>query len=239
MSTQTAITKKPAEMIVDEARANPITEHPFFKRMKSEPVNLTGLWSYYANLGEVTAKVPNWLSNLLIATPDYSLKCFVAHILNDELGSGNPKKIHCTLIDRMISGLSPWKPKGSTYDPLASGHFLAKAMEDFFSGDEIDINWAIGSLISGETYAEQMIFSLADEVRRQNELELSVFEWQLAHEAVEESHANDSLQMSQFVPERGSELDSVFQGANWKRETLWSWLDGIYQATYNETYYNN
>lgn len=225
-------TNNAAEQIVVDARNNPMTAHPFFQRMQSEPANMTGLWCYYANLSEVTARVPNWLANILQRTDDFNLKCLVASILHDELGSGKTDKIHCKLMDKMIDGLSPWKPQKEKLNPLEGGTYLANKMESFFAGDSVDVDWAIGSLIAGETFAEQMIFALAKEIRRQNELSLDIFEWQIAHEEVEEQHAQSSAEMSNFVPESGPRLESVFKGAEWKKQTLNKWLDFIYRATY-------
>lgn len=226
--------QSPAEEIVEFCQQYPMTKHPYFVRIQQEPPNLTALWSYFANLNQVTAKVPNWLANIVMRVDDLRIKSLIAGVLHDELGSGDIDKIHSTLMGKLIEGLDSWKPQPDNFDPESPGQKLSEEMANFFAGDTIDVAWAVGSLISGEVYAEQMIFCLGKEVRRQKTVDLSVFEWLLVHEEVEGDHADASNAMAKIVPTSGPELESVMGGAKWKRDTLWEWLDGIYRATYNE-----
>ncbi|NEO17671.1 MAG: iron-containing redox enzyme family protein [Moorea sp. SIO4G2] len=239
--TKTAVTwvkeaqqRRPAEEIVEFCQKHPMIKHPYFVRLQQEPPNLTAFWSYFANLNEVTAKVPNWLANIVMRVEDLRIKSLIAGVLYDELGSGDINKIHSTLMGKLIEGLDPWRPQPENFEPESPGKTLAQEMANFFAGETIDVAWAVGSLISGEVYAEQMISCLGKEVRRQNEVDLSVFEWLLVHEQVEGDHADASDAMSKIVPTSGPELESVMGGAKWKRDTLWAWLDGIYRAAYNE-----
>lgn len=223
----------PSEELVTFARDNKIINHRFFQRLTSEPTNLTALWSFYANLYAVTDKVPGWLANLIVHCKNVKVQSLLSIILYDELGSGNPERVHGSLMGALLEALDAWKPETKD-DPMGPGKILADEMARFFVGDgPVDIDFAVGSLISGEIYAEQMIFLLADEVRRQQEVPLSCFEWQLIHEEVESGHAETSANFTQFVPTSGPGLESVRRGATWKRETLWTWLDGIYRIAYD------
>ena len=88
--------RNPAEEIVEFCQQHPMTEHPYFVRIQQEPPNLTAFWSYFANLNQVTAKVPNWLANIVMRVDDLRIKSLIAGVLYDELGSGDVNKIHST-----------------------------------------------------------------------------------------------------------------------------------------------
>ncbi len=225
---------QPADEIVCQARANKMIDHPFFTRMTTEPTNLTALWSFYANLSEVNDKAPSWMANLLIHSEDLKIKCLLSQILFEELGSGNPERVQSLLMGKLIEALDPWKPLHPRWDPRKPGKILAGQMADVFAGsDAVDMDFVVGSLISGEIYTEQMIFALAYVVRDQDEISKDALEWQLIHERVESGDAQTSLKFTTFVPDNGPRLDQVRAGARWKRDTLWAWLDGVYKAAYN------
>ena len=219
--------------ILLRAREYPLTDHPFFQRLAREPSNLQGLWSYYANLAEVTFKVPDWLAQILLSTKSLELKCFLSGLLHDELGRGNPEEIHCLLLEKLVDRLGPWKPQHSLKICLAPGKALNAAMSCLFENPLPNDLWAIGSLISGEIYAEQMITALSREVRRQREVDLGHFAWQIIHERIEGDHASCSDWMSQYVPTTGDAFQAVLEGARWKRESLWEWLTGLHEIAFS------
>ena len=79
-----------------------------------------------------------------------------------------------------------------------------------------------------------MVSALATEVRRQDAVDDSVFEWVHVHDEVEHSHVEVSEALISMVPRSGPGLDEVMGGASWKYGNTWEWLDGIYRIAYAE-----
>ena len=99
------------EEIVNYHEQHPITEHPFFQRLKREPVNLTYLWILLANMGKGTAKnFARHLISLIARVEDERIRCILVKQLNDELGEGDFSRAHSVLFDKLLAALDPWRP---------------------------------------------------------------------------------------------------------------------------------
>ena len=220
------------DIIVANCNKNPITHHPFFKRLRAEDPNLQTYWTYFVNFEPLTIRVPDWFASLLLRVKSYQLKGLLAGIIYDELGRGDLTKIHCDLMSRLVKGLEQWKVDSTTVDALAPGRKLAEEFDQLYLGHLEEELFVLGSIVAGEVYGGQMAFFMADEARRQTQVDRSVFEWVFLHEEVEPQHAEVSEVMAQILPTSGPGFEAVMAGANWKQGKFWQWLDEIYTVAY-------
>ncbi len=221
----------PAQAIVSFAAAHPATQHPYFTRLASEPLNLGAVWAYFVNLSTITCHAPRWMGKLLGKAEDPRFQCLVAKILTDELGSGNPEQNHSLLLRDAIVALDPWKPR-TELDPIGPGKKLFDWMEEFFEKEPFDVLHLIGALILGEVVAQQMVSHLAVQMCRQSLV--PPLEWITLHDEVEHSHVEVSKALVLMVPDHGPGLEQVLGGGRWKYRNTWEWLDGVYEIAFGE-----
>ncbi|MGK7876090.1 MAG: iron-containing redox enzyme family protein [Xenococcaceae cyanobacterium] len=223
------------DIIVENCNKYPITEHTFFQTLKSEVPNLKAYWSYFANFEPLTVRVPDWFASLLLRVDNMELKGLLSIIIYDELGRGDLNKIHSALMDKLVRGLHRWRVEQTGIDPLAPGRSLAQEFDQlYFSKIDDDELFVLGSIVAGEVYGGQMAYFMGEQIRRQNKVDLSIFEWIFIHEEVEADHAKISRIMSEILPTSGPGFESVIAGAKWKRTKFWEWLDEIYSVAYSE-----
>lgn len=233
LSTEEAIPSS-EDLIIENCKKYPITAHPFFQRLRSEPPNLTAYWAYFANLEPLSIKTADWFANILVHVDNIRLKSILSSIIYDEMGRGDMNQIHCLLLEKLVKGLEPWRVQKSNLDVLYPGKNLAEEFDKLCLGDNIDKFVVLGSIIGGEVHGGQMASFMGQEVRRQKELDLSIFEWATLHEEVEGEHTQKSGVMSKFLPSSGTGFESVMAGAKWENDTFWQWLDGIHNIAYGE-----
>jgi len=226
------VIQKELEAIVQEAeRSRLSSSHPYLTRMADEPVNLAAFWVFYANKAPVVDLIPNWLSHIVIRVADTAVKCHISSLVTDELGSGDPSKNHALLLRQLVSELAPWRPDRSDEDLLIPGRNLVANMEPYFTKDQYDPWVAVGSLVTGEIYAEDIVDFMATQVRRQSEIPIERLRWQTVHEQVEATHADHGRGMGMRVPGE-TELNFIKEGAALRLEWLKNWLDDAYAVTY-------
>ncbi len=219
--------------IIAFARANPMTEHPYFRRMKAEPGNLTALWAFFGNLNSVTDRVPHWLARVVAESEDRNVQSFFAAILHDELGQGEAKHNHPDLLCRLVQALDPWKP--NTANAYAPGQEIFELMREVFEQEPLEVWHVVGSLLLGEVASRDMVSALAEQVRLQDLLDPSVFDWVHIHDVVEDDHVAGAETMAGLIPRSGEELRSAWAGARWKHDNVWNWLSGLYEITWGES----
>ncbi|MEL6319543.1 MAG: iron-containing redox enzyme family protein [Cyanobacteria bacterium J06626_14] len=223
------------DVIVENCNKHPIVQHSFFTRLRAEKPSPQTYWTYFANFEPLTVRVPDWFASLLLRVENYQLKGLLASIIYDELGRGDLTKIHCDLMRRLVRGLEQWRVNSASVDALAPGRKLAEEFDRLYLGHLEEELFVLGSIVAGEVYGGQMAFFMADEARRQNQVEHSVFEWVFIHEEVEPQHADVSEVMAQILPTSGPGFDAVMAGAKWKQGKFWQWLDEIYTIAYGMT----
>lgn len=222
----------PAEEIVRLCERNSMAEHPFFQRLRQEPVNLTALWVFFANMEEVSHGVRRFLGHTISGIDDIRICTLFAAILNDELGEGDFSLNHTVILHRLVTALEPWKLPNATEETLSPGRELYQRTEEvFFAPDPYE---GVGTLLASEVFAKQWVGCLADEIRRQNIIEPSALTWIKIHEEIEDGHAEHSLSLAHLIPKSGQALEAVWQGAKFKYKAMWDFLDGIYRITFSE-----
>lgn len=233
-SLEIPLTITAEDIIARNCHQNPITDHPFFQKIRREPPNLSAYWTYFANFEPLTISVPDWFASLLLRVEQIKLKGLLAAIIYDELGRGDLTKIHSTLMTKLVRGLDRWSVKSERFDPLAPGKMIGSEFDKLYFGEMNDDFFVLGSIVAGELYGGQMAFFMADEVRRQDRVALDIFEWLFVHEEIEADHANVSHVMAEILPTSGAKFESIMAGSKWKQNKFWQWLDGIYRVAYGE-----
>lgn len=218
-----------ATAIVDEYEAIEVDAHPLFVRLRANPVDLEALWLLVANMNAgISPNFVRWLALTIARMPDYRVSSLLAKQLYDELGSGNPERIHRDLLERFVKGLEPWSPKSPAHRELEAGRRLAeRSSEVFDTGAPYE---AIGGLMVAEIFAKKMDCCLGDEIRRQSVVPSEALEWLRIHEVLEIDHAADSYELAVLVPDEGQALAAAWQGARTLWAAMWGFLDDVLAA---------
>lgn len=217
---------KTASDITSFCQQNSISEHPFLRRMRREPVSLSRLYLLMASahLG-ISKHFVRWLANTVARVKDDRIRSLLAQQLSDELGNGNPDRRHSLLFDRLLACLSEWAPRGSqTFVQNLGQKLQERAERHFLSSDPSE---AVGALIASEICAEEFDRLLGEEFSRQSELLPADLAWVTVHTDLEPSHASDSIRIANLLstPE---DLNAAWRGATGTFLTAWSYLDSLY-----------
>ncbi len=218
------------EQIVRRHEVEPVTDHPFFRRMRREPVDLGRLWSLMANFRVALIDgFPRMLSSVVARVRDDRIRCLLAKQLDDELGHGDFTRAHKGLFAKLMQALDPWRPADDDDALLAPGHALRRELELlYFDADAYE---GVGASLLVEVYGKQVDQFLGDEFRRQSSIERSSLEWLTLHEDLEVDHADDSLALTALVPEGASTVAAV-HGALAIAAASRVYFDSMYQVCF-------
>jgi DMATS type aromatic prenyltransferase len=254
VTTQKPQIHPPPEEIVHYYEQHLLTEHPFFQRLKREPVNLTYLWILLANLRKgTTQNFARHLTTLIARVEDERIRCILVKQLNDELGEGDFSRAHSVLFDKLLAALAPWRPSevtdsevfganvhcsvnGSAKDVpassaiLAPGQELGRRLKEFYVTK--DPYEGVGASIVVEIYGKQVDQCLGDLFRRQQVIAPESLTWVTLHESLEVEHADDSLSLARLVPPSGLPLEAVWRGAQGIATISWSYFNAIYRICF-------
>jgi pyrroloquinoline quinone (PQQ) biosynthesis protein C len=214
-----------ADQIVARYARREVSEHPFFVRLRERAADLTPIWLLMTNLrAGISREFVTWLAWTIARVEDRRIGALVAKQLSDELGNGDFERIHSVLLDRFISGLEPFRPRGRSDALLVPGQTLGREAAKAFCGEPYE---SVGALIVGEIFAEKMDRCVGDAVRRHGGVDRQSLTWLLLHEALEVSHAADSGNLAELVPKQGPELAATWRGAMEQWQVLWQFLDDV------------
>jgi pyrroloquinoline quinone (PQQ) biosynthesis protein C len=217
------------ELIERFETQNRITDHPYFRRLRREPVDVNRLCLLLANVQiSISRNFARWLAGITARVEDDRIRSLLAKQLNEELGNGAFERAHVNLFATMMSFLEPWRPRNAVDDVLAPGRRLTKKLEGIYGSPVADE--AMGAVVAGEIFAKQMDAFLGDEFRRQSEIDPQRLEWLMLHEALEVEHADDSAHLVQLLPEQAAA--SVWKGAMDLVVAGTTFLDELYELTY-------
>jgi len=212
---------------VDEYERREVSDHPFFKELRQQPVDYAALWLLMANLQcSISHHFVRWLAGVIQRIDDPRIASLLAKQLNDELGNGNAADIHAVLLERFVLGLSAWQPTGDAHAMLTPGRGLLSTMSDIFGAS--DPYESVGALMVSEIFAKKMDKCVGDELRRQSALSRHTMTWLDLHEQLEIEHAEDSYELAELVPGQGPQLSAAWRGGRAEWDALWSFLDDIY-----------
>lgn len=207
-----------------------VSDHPFFRRLRANPVDMGALWTLVANLqAGISAEFIRWLATTISRVDDRRIAALLAKQLSDELGNGDFEMVHSKLLERFVAGLAPWRPAGTDQRLLQAGRRLARRGRRPFHA--VDPYQGVGALMVGEIFAEKMDACLGNEIRRQNAISDHALTWLTIHEKLEVDHADDSEALAALIPTAGVHVRSVWQGATAQWRVLWEFLDDIDELT--------
>jgi hypothetical protein len=217
---------EPPQKIVERYERIEVRDHPLFRDLARAPVDLGALWLILATVQEgVSRDFVTGLAMTVARVADRRVGSLVAKQLDDELGHGDPARIHSLLLSRFVSALARFRLELPDELALAPGRRLAEqTVRPFYAHDPYE---GVGALMAGEIFARKMDFCLGDEVRRQNQLSAEELIWLTIHEQLEVAHADDSGSLADLVPRQGPALLSAWRGAEAQWSCLWGFLDDL------------
>lgn len=209
-----------------------VLAHPYFQRLRAEPVSLSRLWLLMAgfHIGVVRG-FPKRLATLTATVSDYRVRSILAHQLNDEMGHGDPTQAHTLVYAEMMQHLEPHRPAGFTEAMLEPARRLDAAMEELYCSSDPFVG--IGASLVAEINGKKIDGFLGEEFRRQSELSKEQLRWVYMHEALEVDHAEESLTMSSFIPRDPAALQSAWRGADGLAFAAWRFFSELYPVTFS------
>jgi pyrroloquinoline quinone (PQQ) biosynthesis protein C len=209
-------------------RLHPITDHPLFVQMRAAPVDLTCLWRLLANFQiSISRNFARRLASIAARVDDETIRCILAEQLNDEMGNGQIERAHVNLFSSMMQQLEPWKPRVMDDAVFEPGRRLDAQLAQIYGAE--DVFESVGAVIAGEIFGKQMDAFLADEFRRQSDVEASKLDWLMLHEQLEVEHADSSIELARRVP-HGSQ-GAAWQGALKLKQAGDTFLDDVLVAS--------
>jgi pyrroloquinoline quinone (PQQ) biosynthesis protein C len=216
--------------VVERHEHDSLANHPYFRRLRREPVDLGKLWLLMANFRVALIEgFPRMLSSLTARVDDDRLRCVLAKQLNDELGDGDFERAHKGLFMRLLDGLEPWKPARVDEAHLAPGHALRRALEHLYM--EADPYEGVGASLLVEVYGKQVDMFLGDEFRRQSAVDPASLAWLHLHEVLEQDHAGESQSLARLIPD-GAPCAAAVRGAYAIAEATRAYFDAMYALSF-------
>jgi DMATS type aromatic prenyltransferase len=218
------------EEIVRRHEAEPLTNHPFFRRLRREPVDHGRLWTLMSNFRVALIEgFPRMVASLVARVEQDPIRCVLAKQLNDELGNGDFTRAHKNLFARLMGALSPWRPERDEAELHAPGHALRRELERLYF--EADPSEGVGATLLVEVYGKHVDQFLGDEFRRQDAVDRESLTWLTLHEDLEEDHADDSLTLAALLPD-GASRAAAARGAEAVAAASQAYFDALYELCF-------
>ncbi|MFO0757891.1 MAG: iron-containing redox enzyme family protein [Byssovorax sp.] len=221
----------PPEEIVARYEARSMADHPFFRRLAREPVDLGRVVPFLANahIG-IIRDFSRRLASVIGRLPDDRLRSILVKQLNDELGDGDYDKAHAVLFQKMFAGLMSFSRGEITHAMLAPGRAWSERFEAIYSDPDPYVG--VGAAMVIEIYGKQVDLCVGKELRRQKELDPGSLTWLVLHEELEVEHAGESLDIARLLPVSGPEVEAAWRGAEAVCAASWAFLDGMYKVIF-------
>lgn len=222
---------RPAEEICSHYEANSMADHPFFRRLGREPVDLARVVPLLANAYEgIIRDFSRRLAGVVGRVDDDRVRCILVKQLNDELGNGDYSKAHAPLFQQMQRGLDAFRRGEITDAMLAPGKAWGQKLEAIYSDPDAYVG--VGAAMVLEIYGKQVDLCVGKELRRQKRLDPDSLTWLTLHEELEIDHAGESLDIAKLLPPSGPKVAAAWRGAEAVCAASWAFLDGMYQLTF-------
>jgi DMATS type aromatic prenyltransferase len=203
-----------------------LVDHPFFQRMEREQLNLEHIWLFFMNIRQWVTDVIPLLASIVGRIDDERIRCILVHQLNDELGNGNPDRIHSKLFEQFLTAIEPWRMKSFNEEMLVLGQEFDQRLKEIYLDPNPYVG--IGAMMVMEVYGKQFDLWLAQELRKAN-VDLSNLTWLTLHEKMEVDHADENLLIALFVTDSEDGTKAARQGIEKACITSWKFLNGMYR----------
>jgi DMATS type aromatic prenyltransferase len=210
---------------------NSIMNHPFLQRLQREPVKLEHIWLLFANGREgIVTHFTRRLASVIGRIDLEHIRCILAKQLNEELGNGDPTKIHRILFEQLMLSLEPYKPQSVTEDMLAPGHEFSQKLELLYADPNPYIG--VGAAIVMEIRGKQIDQLMGHEFGSRTTMDRSSLVWLNLHEELEIDHANEALDLARLIANLDGDEQAAREGAEITGEAVWSFFNGMYRLCF-------
>ena len=217
------------EAIVRRHEAEPLTNHPFFQRMKREPVDLGHMWRLFTNIRSgLSQHFPRRLAAVVARVTDERIRSLLAKQLDEELGEGDYTRAHLVLFDQMLAGLDQYRPAQLDALDYEAGRVLGAELEVPYA--DSDGHVGVGAAMVIEVFGKQVDRFVADQFRRQQAVAPGTLTWLHLHENLELEHAEESIDLARLVPATDAAQAAVRRGARAVADAGWNFFDNMYRA---------
>jgi len=196
------------KQIVDYFLQHEITQHPFFS---SEEFTNPGYIKLILENGR-ELDITGFLARTISMASDLRIRCALVPQLYDELGKGDPDKLHIIHIQRLLGALDRYTA-GLSADEKA---ILEEAYKDlgavytklFFSSE---FYTCLGVAIANELVVQPIFEYIKSTVNAHREsFHPEEITWVTAHDELEEDHVSDTRLLAGLVPKDEKILKAVF-----------------------------
>jgi hypothetical protein len=212
--------------LAQRCEAEPVTDHPFFLRLRREPAHAGRATTLVANLRvALVDELPRMLSSVVARVEDDRIRCLLARQLDDELGNGDWNRARRALFARLEDALAPARAMEADAGPpvLAPGHALHVALGRIYVG--ADAYQGVGATLVLDAYSEQLRRFVGDELGRLASVDASSLAW-LSSPARQEGQA-----LAALVP-GGAPSDAAVRGARAAAAAVRACFDGLYELCF-------
>jgi len=207
-----------------------IVYHPFLQHLQSEPINTHHLWILFANLNiGISTNFTRRLGKLISRIDDEDIRCILVKQLNDELGNGDPSKIHRKLLLKFMNAIDSWKPVNNE-DLLFVGKEFNDILDTIYSDSNTYVG--IGATILMEVYGKQFDQFIAKLLRNQTDIDVSSLIWFVLHDELEEDHVDEVLNLARLIPNSKEALEAVCLGAEKVHTASWKLFNNLYKVCF-------
>ncbi len=209
--------------IVDYFLQNEIDSHPFFsddKRFNIAYVNLI-----LENGRELD--ITGFLARTISMTNNFEIRCALVPQLYDELGGGNPEKLHIFHIAKFLNSISPFVKISNESDKAKLNDAyseLTKVYKNLFFSD--NFNTCIGVAIANEIIVQPIFDYIKENVQLNIDLlDKEDIVWVTAHDELEEDHVEDTKHLSSIISQSPEDLREVFNAGFVLMSAFWTFFD--------------
>ncbi len=207
-----------------------LIEHPYFRRLRREPVSLARLWLLMANFERAIIRdFPRRLASLTARAPTDEIRAVLADQLHDELGHGDFSRAHKGLFAKLMRGIEAHQSDAP--DALSAAAGLSGALELEYV--ESDPWFGVGASLLVEVFGMQVDCFINDEFARQAEVSGAPLEWLKLHSELEVDHAGDSVRVAAMIPAGAPEVRAV-AGAEHISRAASAFFSRLYAITFTD-----
>lgn len=218
----------PPEHIVRRHQAEPLTNHPLFRRLQREPTNLGRLWKLMANVQVAFIDdFPRMLSSLVARIDDDRIRCVLVRQLDEELGHGDYTRTRKALFAKLMQALEPWRPAEDHPSLLEPGKALRRELDRLYL--HADPREGVGATLLVDVFGDQLRGFAGEQLERQSAMYQSDLKW-LNSAADFEAARTNTVALAGAL--EGAVSAAASRGAQAVVAATWACCDGLYELCF-------